>query len=57
MNTCGQKVLDEILNHPDKVIIRGYKPRFGDVLDIMVPDGRGVRFTKDGKEMICFLEP
>ena len=53
-------MLDDILNHPDKVIyIRNdATARMGyEVMDIRLPDGRGARFTKDGKEMICFLEP
>ncbi|QVL57774.1 MAG: hypothetical protein KFB93_01485 [Simkaniaceae bacterium] len=57
VNAQGQKILEEILSHPDKTIIEDYKPRFGNVIDIVVPGTGGVRFTSDGKEMICFLEP
>ncbi|MCB1075501.1 MAG: hypothetical protein KDK59_08210 [Simkania sp.] len=54
----GQKVLDEILNHPDKVIyFEKPKTLSFETLDIMVPGKGGARFTKDGKTMIGFLEP
>ncbi|WP_316355853.1 hypothetical protein [Candidatus Neptunichlamydia sp. REUL1] len=59
VNMHGQKVLDEILNHPDKVIIRDTaKKRYGTVFDIRVGNekGKGVRFTTEGK-FIGFLEP
>ncbi|WP_053225345.1 hypothetical protein [Simkania negevensis] len=55
----GQKVLDEILNHPDKVVIQDTaKKRYGNVFDIKIGDekGRGVRFKTDG-EFVGFLEP
>jgi hypothetical protein len=57
VNLKGQKMLDEILNHPDKVIIKKPHMDFGEVLDIWHPKGHGARFTKDGKIMIGFLEP
>lgn len=54
----GQTVLDEILNHPDKRILFEKPPTLKfETLDIVLPDGRGARFTKDGKEMIGLLEP
>ena len=56
----GQKALDEIINHPDKIIkIRDdATARMGyEVIEVIVPNGRGARFTKDGKTMIGFLEP
>ena len=60
INAQGQKMLDEILNHPDKTIMvrNEATARMGyEVIDIRLPDGRGARFTKNGKEMICLLEP
>lgn len=56
-NMEGQKILDEILNHPNKKIVKEPHLNFGEVLDIWHPKGYGVRFTKDGKKMIGFLEP
>lgn len=59
VNIQGQKMLDEILNHPDKqIIIQQLKRSNNDtVIDVFIPNGHGARFTKDGKEMVGFLEP
>jgi hypothetical protein len=57
INTQGQRVLDEILNHPNKTILKEPHLNFGEVLDVLHPDGHGARFTIDGKKMIGFLEP
>ncbi|MDN3508554.1 MAG: hypothetical protein P0S93_00735 [Candidatus Neptunochlamydia sp.] len=57
-NMQGQKVLDEISNHPDKKIFFEKLPTLKqETIDIVLPDGKGARFTKDGKEFITFLEP
>ncbi|QVL55053.1 MAG: hypothetical protein KFB95_06975 [Simkaniaceae bacterium] len=57
INMQGQRVLDDILNHPDKCILKEPHLNFGEVLDICHPNGHGARFTTDGKKMIGFLEP
>lgn len=56
VNKLGQEVLESILNHPNRLVIQRPHPNFGKVIDIMVPEKGGVRFTSDGK-MIGFLEP
>ena len=56
-NMEGQRILDEILNHPGKKILKEPHLNFGEVIDIWHPDGHGARFTRDGKKMIGFLEP
>jgi hypothetical protein len=56
-NMQGQRVLDEILDHPQKRVVIEYKARFGEVIDVWHPSGHGARFTKDGKEFITLLEP
>ena len=55
----GQRVLDEILNHPDKqgFFKKAKNLNYQEYIDIKLPDGRGARFAKDGKTMIGFLEP
>ena len=59
-NMQGQKMLDEILNHPNKEI---YFPdylteRYGfEVLDIFIPGKHGARFSRSGEKMVGFLEP
>ncbi|MEI6241892.1 MAG: tetratricopeptide repeat protein [Chlamydiota bacterium] len=57
INEQGQKILESILNHPQKKITRWYHKTLGEVIDIEVPGVGGARFTGDGKSMIGFLEP
>ena len=57
INDHGQKVLDNILNHPDRLVMQYTNRRYGPVIEIKAPDLGGVRFTGDGKEMIGFIEP
>lgn len=56
VNAQGQQILDSILNHPDRLIYERPHPDFGKVMDIVIPDKMGVRFTIKG-EMVGFLEP
>lgn len=57
VNAQGQKVLESLLNHPEKVVYERPHPDFGKVIEVAVPGKGGARFTADGKEMIGFLEP
>jgi hypothetical protein len=60
VNLKGQKMLDEILNHPNKIIHfpDHLTDRYGvQLVDIFAPGKGGARFTRDGKKMIGFLEP
>ena len=58
VNMQGQRMLDEILNHPNKIIsIETPLTLDMEVIDVFIPNGHGARFTKDGKKMIGFLEP
>jgi hypothetical protein len=56
VNEQGQKILESILNHPEKIVYERPHPDFGKVIEVVVPGKWGVRFTTDG-EMIGFLEP
>ena len=56
VNAHGQKVLESIINHPERVIYERPHPDFGKAIEIVVPDKWGARFTIEG-EMIGFLEP
>lgn len=51
-NLQGQKILDEILNHPES---KCFSNRFGGI-DIHAPDGRGVRYDSENNFM-GFLQP
>ena len=56
INEHGQKILETILNHPEKEIIPGEFKRYGKVVDIKAPGIGGVRYTDNG-DFIGFLEP
>lgn len=56
INKHGQKILDSILKHPEKITYERQHPTLGKVVEIVVPGKGGARFTVDG-EMIGFLEP
>lgn len=55
-NTAGQFIVDDILTNPASTFTNRQTGRFGEVLDVVAPDGRGVRFGSDGT-FIGFLEP
>lgn len=56
INEQGQKVLESILNHPEKQIFRTHSKNLGEVVDVYAPGIGGVRYNVSG-EMIGFLEP
>ncbi|MGF6662185.1 filamentous hemagglutinin [Paraburkholderia atlantica] len=56
INDQGQQIVDSILNNPASTVTQRDTGRFGTVTDITAPDGRGVRYSADGK-FIGFLEP
>ena len=55
-NELGIKTMEQILDHPQKCMIQVELGRFGTVLEIYDPEGRGVRYTEKG-EFLGFLEP
>ncbi|NGX38314.1 MAG: hypothetical protein K1000chlam2_01487 [Chlamydiae bacterium] len=55
VNEVAEKILEEIVNHPEKKMIQGQLQRFGNVVDIYEPSGRGARYSAAG-EFIGFLE-
>ena len=56
VNEQAQQVVNEILNNPATTAIQRNTGRFGQVTDIVAPDGRGLRYDVNGK-LIGFLEP
>jgi len=56
INAHGQRVLHEILNHPEKKIIYNEFERYGSIVDIYAPKIGGVRFITN-VNFIGFLEP
>ncbi len=56
VNEQGQKMLESILNHPEKKVVYKTTSNFGEVMDVHAPGVGGARFNSSG-EMIGFLEP
>ncbi|MBI3211633.1 MAG: hypothetical protein HYZ47_02985 [Simkania negevensis] len=56
VNEQGQKMLESILNHPEKKVVYKNTTSFGEVMDVHAPGIGGARFNSSG-EMIGFLEP
>ena len=56
INAQAQTIVDEILTNPESVVTEWNTARYGPVLDIQPPGGRGVRYTTNN-EFITFLEP
>jgi hypothetical protein len=56
INQRAQDIVDDILTNPKSTTTTGTEPRFGEVIEIREPSGRGVRYSRDGK-FLHFLEP
>jgi len=56
INAHGQKIADDILNNRASIVTFKDTGRFGKVMDVVAPDGRGVRYDASGK-FIGLLEP
>ncbi|CAL2083221.1 RHS repeat-associated core domain-containing protein [Tenacibaculum sp. 190524A05c] len=56
MNSLGLEVLQEILTDSNALRQVRHHGRFGEILEVIGSNGRGVRFSSDGKLFIGFLE-
>ncbi len=56
INEQGQKIVDSILNDPNKSVVQSNTGRYGQVTDVISSSGRGLRYDAQGK-LIGFLEP
>ncbi|MFB9087541.1 hypothetical protein LU631_08760 [Erwinia tracheiphila] len=54
-NEQTQMIVDSILNDQNKTVTSKSAGRFAKVIDIVSKDGKGIRYSKDGK-LIGFLE-
>ena len=52
----GMNYLNQILDNPNTTAVVRNTKAYGDVLDIRMPDGTGVRYSADGSTFIGFLE-
>lgn len=57
INQQAEKVVQEILNNPGRIMVTRNHARFGLVTEIRVSDGRGLRFDAKSGRFIGFLEP
>jgi len=55
-NKMAHDIVDEILMNPGTTVTAADRARFGKVIDVRHPDGRGIRYNING-EFIGFLEP
>jgi hypothetical protein len=56
INNQGQDVVDDILMSPGATTTARNHARYGDVIEVRAPDGRGVRYDANGK-LMGLLEP
>jgi len=52
----GLRHVNEILNHPQSTHMVRHHARFGQVLDVRMPCGKGARWSADGTRSIALLE-
>ncbi|MEL7059566.1 MAG: RHS repeat-associated core domain-containing protein [Acidobacteriota bacterium] len=55
-NATGRELVEEIVGDAGTTFTQRTTGRFGEVLDVVAPDGRGLRFGADGR-FIHLLEP
>ena len=55
-NAAGQSIVDDILTNPGSTFTPRATGRHGQFVDVVAPDGRGLRFGSDNR-LIGFLEP
>ena len=53
----GQDNLDHIINAKDTQWVARHHVRFGNIVEGRLPDGRGARWSADGKKFHGFLDP
>jgi hypothetical protein len=49
INRQAQDIVDDILTHPGTQVINSHRGRFGDTIEHIAPDGRGVVFGTNGR--------
>jgi filamentous hemagglutinin len=56
ISTTAQRIVDDTLTTPGTVATSRQSARFGSVVEVRAPDGRGLRFDEHGN-FIHFMEP
>ncbi|MEN9343991.1 MAG: hypothetical protein RLZZ453_778 [Chlamydiota bacterium] len=57
VNQQAKNIIEAILKHPYKTTTEYTHKLYGPVIEVEAPNIGGIRFSKDGEEMIGFLEP
>lgn len=56
INQTGQQIVDDILTTPGSKVTKRHHARFGDIIELRTPDGKGIRYDAKGN-FLGFLEP
>lgn len=56
INAQGKRVLQNILINPNATTITRHHARFGNIMEIKLPNRQGARFSADGKIFFGFIE-
>jgi len=56
-NQKGLEVLKEIIENPQTIAREIEHPRYGKIVEVVDPTGRGARFSSDLNSLIGFIEP
>ena len=56
INAQGKSVLQNIISHPNASTVTRHHGRFGNIMEIKIPNGQGARFSADGKTFFGFIE-
>ncbi|MDQ2829498.1 MAG: hypothetical protein M3Y74_10670, partial [Chloroflexota bacterium] len=56
INKEAQEIVEDILTHPGSTFDAYQHSRYGDIIEVIAPDGRGLRYNARGT-FIGFLEP
>jgi RHS repeat-associated protein len=56
INAQGETMLKTIINNPSVTTVTRHHARFGNIMEIKVPNGQGARFSADGKTFYGFIE-
>lgn len=57
LNEAAQEIVDDILTDPRSTVQARHHARYGDVLEVIAPGGRGLRYNAQTGDFMGFLDP
>lgn len=57
LNEAAQEIVDDILTDPRSTFQARHHARHGDVLEVIAPDGRGLRYNAQTGDFMGLLDP